>query len=466
MIKLFFLVDSEFKYNLFFKEYITENIKQNFIFYLVVDYSQKLLFTSEHNLNNIIFCNIKNITTDLNNINPEILIIDNFDEEYIKKLNIQNIQNIICEKNNLQNDNIYFFEKKSEIIKKILIILKNVYKYEIIEKYIPIIKNTKKIKKNIPNIFIQKIKNKINNNKNIDGNAFEINLNFISLITGYKTKEDILYYIYINNLNTVLHPKQLFNLFQNNIEIKNNYIYYKNITYEIKDFVQIINNFSYEKFKELTFQKIKEKNVKKEDNLIILFIGDLTIGKYILDRIQKYKLIENFNLAICCKYNLVKEVKIYDFDILYSSNEFGNDIVPSLLVWDDLKDKNYNNIIKIHTKSNINILNKSLDFLLNNNINEIKLLKNNESSCIGYKYINMENDIFNKNLINENKELINNNYFVPYTIFLTEENIMNKVLTFFKNNNKIIFLQNMYDTNMINRDYSYVHFMERLFGYS
>jgi hypothetical protein len=155
-----------------------------------------------------------------------------------------------------------------------------------------------------------------------------------------------------------------------------------------------------------------------------------------------------------------------DFDILYSSNEFGNDIVPSLLVWDDLKDKNYNNIIKIHTKSNINILNKSLDFLLNNNINEIKLLKNNESSCIGYKYINMENDIFNKNLIYENKELINNNYFVPYTIFLTEENIMNKVLTFFKNNNKIIFLQNMYDTNMINRDYSYVHFMERLFGYS
>jgi hypothetical protein len=114
MINLFFLVKPDFKYNSFFKKYITENIKQIFNFYLVVDYSQKILFTSEYELKNIFFCNINNIEKTLNIINPEIIIIDGFDEEYIKNINIKNI---ICKKNNLQN--VYFFEKYSEIINNI-----------------------------------------------------------------------------------------------------------------------------------------------------------------------------------------------------------------------------------------------------------------------------------------------------------------------------------------------------------
>jgi hypothetical protein len=456
MINLFFLVKPDFKYNSFFKKYITENIKQIFNFYLVVDYSQKILFTSEYELKNIFFCNINNIEKTLNNIKPEIIIIDGFDEEYIKNINIKNI---ICKKNNLQN--VYFFEKYSEIINNILLILKNVYKYETIQTPKQIQRPKETIKK-IPKSFIQNIKKIIKKNEIYHDNNFEINLNFISTITGYKNNNDILYHIYINNLNTILHPKQLFNIFQDKIEIKNNNVYYNNINYEIKTFIQKVNNFSYEEFKELTFQKIKENIFKKEENLIILFIGNITIGKYILDKIKKYKLIENFNLAICCKYNLIKE--IYDFDILYSSNEFGNDIIPSLLVWDDLKDRNYKNIIKIHTKSDINLLNKSLEFLLTININKIKLLKK-KSSCIGYKYVHIREDYFNKKILIDNKNIIKHNYFVPYTIFLTEKNIMNKVLLFFKNNYKIIFLQNMYDTNMINRDYSYIHFIERLFGY-
>jgi hypothetical protein len=453
MIKLFFLVNSTFDYNKFFKKYITDNIKKIFIYYLVVNYSQKLLFTAEYNLTNVYFCDIQDIKKDLNNIKPEILIIDNFDEKYIKNIINQNIKNIICKKNNLQNNNIYFFEKQIEIINNILFILKNIYNYEIIEK-------------NIPKQFIKNIQNSIENNKIYKNNIFKINLNFISFITGYKTKEEILYHIYINNLNTILHPNQLYNLFQDNIVINNNYIKYKNIIYDIKEFIKKINNYSYKNFKELTFRKIKENIIKKEENLIIIFIGNLSIGKYILDKIQEYKLIENFNIAICCKYIFIKEIQKCDYDILYSSNEFGNDIVPSLLVWDDLKDRNYKNIIKIHTKSNINILNKSLNFLLSKNITELKTLKQEDCSCIGYKYVNIENDIFNKKILNENKELIKHRHFVPYTIFFTEENIMNQVLIFFKNNYKNIFLQNMYDTNMINRDYSYVHFIERLFGYS
>ena len=58
MIKLFFLVTSTFDYNNFFKKYITDNIKKIFIYYLVVDYSQKILFTAENNLTNVYFCSI------------------------------------------------------------------------------------------------------------------------------------------------------------------------------------------------------------------------------------------------------------------------------------------------------------------------------------------------------------------------------------------------------------------------
>ena len=75
MIKLFFLVSTEFKYNLFFNKYIHSDFLKIFNFYLIANYSQKLLFTSENELKNIYFCNIQNIEEDINNIKPDILII-------------------------------------------------------------------------------------------------------------------------------------------------------------------------------------------------------------------------------------------------------------------------------------------------------------------------------------------------------------------------------------------------------
>ena len=476
MIKIFFLVKSDFKYN----TYINSVLLKICYFYLIVSYSQKILLTSKNDLTNIFFCNIQNIEEDLNNIKPDILIIYDYDEEYVEKIiNNKNIKNIICEtklKDKLEKNNIYYFEKKIEIINKILIILKDVYKYEIIENEVPTKNispqsiNTSYLKK-IPSQFIKNITNHIEN-KNIiqksENNSLKINLNLVSKIYEYNTKEEVIFNLYINNFNIIYHQNQIFNLYKN-IQINNNYVYYKNTSYEMKKFINEIDDYSYDYFKELIFQKQKENINKKQDNLIILFIGNIVIGKYILHKIVNYKKIENFNLAICCKYIFIEEIqqyikKIHNY-ILYSSNELGNDIVPSLLVWDNLKDRNYKNIIKIHTKSNINILNKSLDFLLTKRIDELQLLKNKDCSCIGNTYIHIKNDNFNKKLLNENEELIKHNYFVPYSIFLTEDKVLNKVLLFLKNNYKNIFLQNMYDSNMINKEYSYVHFMERLFGY-
>ena len=61
MINLFFLVSTEFKYNLFFNKYIHSKLLKIFNFYLIMSYSQKLLFTSKYELKNIYFCNIHNI---------------------------------------------------------------------------------------------------------------------------------------------------------------------------------------------------------------------------------------------------------------------------------------------------------------------------------------------------------------------------------------------------------------------
>ena len=80
-------------------------------------------------------------------------------------------------------------------------------------------------------------------------------------------------------------------------------------------------------------------------------------------------------------------------------------------------------------------------------------------------YIKKEDDVFNKLLITKYSDLLINNEFVPGTIFLTKKYVMDNVLLFLKTNYKIIFYQNMYDNNSLNKDCSYIHYMERLFGY-
>ena len=80
-------------------------------------------------------------------------------------------------------------------------------------------------------------------------------------------------------------------------------------------------------------------------------------------------------------------------------------------------------------------------------------------------YINIINDVFNKSLVSKYSDLLINNEFVPGTIFLTKKYVMDTMLLFLKQNYKVIFFQNMYDNNCLNKHCSYIHFMERLFGF-
>jgi hypothetical protein len=99
-----------------------------------------------------------------------------------------------------------------------------------------------------------------------------------------------------------------------------------------------------------------------------------------------------------------------------------------------------------------------------------KLLENqtNYCNCIGHPnyYITLSNDIFNNELHIKYSNYLNaNNSFVGGTIFYTTSDVIIEVINFIKKNNlRSYFLNNLYENNCINKDYSPIHFIERLFG--
>ena len=311
-------------------------------------------------------------------------------------------------------------------------------------------------------------------------NLFDIDIKFMK--QGYNlydyTNDQIINYVKNNNfINYIFHPKQLYNLFNYKIKIlitDSNIIYIKfdNKYYKINNFIKYIDNYSYDTFKELTIREIENRNFVNNNLLLLVYIGSDIDIDIIIDKIKMYHNIETFSIAFCIHFKLINSIisiitqNFKNNFIIYSSNEFGTDIIPSLLVYNEIINKyNFNYIIKIHTKSDKIFLYEAVDYLLKNNLNNLLLEKNKNSSSIGFKYIKNKDDIFNKKLYSKFNNILNNNEFVPGTIFLTTPNIMNNVLSFLKDNYKIILFQNMYDNNSLNKDYSYVHFMERLFGY-
>jgi hypothetical protein len=282
--------------------------------------------------------------------------------------------------------------------------------------------------------------------------------------------------------NHFFHFKQLSNLFQNKLEylknIKNNKIIkYENKLYKLNEFFEIINNYTYDNFKHLTIQLKYNYHFKSNELLVIVFIGNEQKGIELLNKLVAYSNLEKFSVAFCINYkliNLFKEKIIeqnFDSFIIYSCNEFGNDITPSLLVYDEInKMIDFTYVIKLHTKTDNTIFNNFTDYLLNKPLKELLCFNCDNCNCIGLSYININNDYFynktrfNKNLYNKYENKFNKDLFVPNTIFLIYKNNFTNVLDFLKNNYKTIFLQNMYDNNCINTNESCVHFMERLFG--
>ena len=354
------------------------------------------------------------------------------------------------------------------------------FKKEIInELCIELVKSNLTIYKEETNI---KLLNNINLSQNKNINVFDFDIKFIK--NSYKnlsqyTYDEIITFVKNNSyIGYVFHPKQLRNIFGDEIKFYISkkeliYIEYLGEYYNLYTFINKINSYSFDNLKDLTIRQYRMENFIDNRLLLLIYIGNMELVVDILNKITDYKKkTKNFSICFCVNYRILDRflpyLKLFIITnyIIYCTNELGTDITPSLLAYNEIiKKYNFQYIIKIHTKKDKRIFNKATDYLLSMNLDELLLKKNTNCSSIGYRYINNKQDNYNKILMYKFSNILEKTEFVPCTFFLTTKETFDKVLTFFKNNYKEIFLQNMYDNNTLNCDFSYVHFIERLFGY-
>lgn len=323
------------------------------------------------------------------------------------------------------------------------------------------------------------------NNTNTIPNAFDIDLKFFCRVNNIEYVNDHFTLDYINKIGLdgfIYHPKQLFNIFEE-LEfykfLDNIYTFYDKQIYTIQDFV---NKYIYSS----SFDFIADRLVEKKfdtindnyDTILLVFLGNEELGIDLIKRIIKYKRInKEFNIAFCInkisikKVNTIKKLitENFDFYAIYYSKEFGTDITPTILMYNDIiKTHKIKHILKFHTKRISDLYNKLTNYLLSKPISKIIQDKKSYSNCIGpdETYSNLKVDIYNNILKNKYKDYIHEDYsFVIGTIFYTENRVFNKVLEFVKNNNyRSYILNNLYENNSINQDFSPIHFLERLFG--
>jgi hypothetical protein len=197
----------------------------------------------------------------------------------------------------------------------------------------------------------------------------------------------------------------------------------------------------------------------------------------LINKLIQYKKIQkDINISFCFNTNVKKLDQFsnikkiikdhFDFYAVYFCKEYGTDITPTILMYDDIfKTHKFKHIIKLHTKSKESY-EELTNYLLSCPLSKLITKVNIKSNCIGNYYQHINQDIFNKDLLSVNITKINRDYFfVAGTIFYTTNAVFSKVLDFIKTNNyKAYLLNNLYENNSINKNYSPIHFLERLFG--
>ena len=274
-----------------------------------------------------------------------------------------------------------------------------------------------------------------------------------------KSVADITFYSFMNNIYTVVLQEDTYH------------------TIPVQTFV---NKYLYDSnFNHLCNISIKEKynnlNVTF-DKLVLVFIGNEGMVEDLINKLVEYKKIEpEINIAFCFHKDIYKKQSLFkalikskfEFYAIFVSNEFGNDIIPTLLMYRIISMKHtFKHIIKLHTKSNKVEYESLTNYLLSVPISELITNKNELCNSVGYCYLKLTDDSFNSEINSlYSNEIDMKKYFVPGSIFYAENNVYDKILEFLKNNNyRSFFINNLYETNMINNKFSAVHFLERLFG--
>lgn len=319
-------------------------------------------------------------------------------------------------------------------------------------------------------------------------NAFDIDLYFFCKVNNIDYINDANALEYLKKIafdGFIYHPRQITNIFPKIMFftfLNNIYVIENSVVVPVQEFV---NKYLYNSnFTNLSNLLINKKYSCLNDNydiLLLVFIGDESIGMDLIDRIIQYKKIQNnINVAFC--FNSDKIIKTeefkskitnnFDFYAIYKCKELGSDITPTLLMYNDIiKKHKFQHILKFHTKTvnenYFNLTNYITSVPLNDLLNRNESLFKN-SNCIGDPkyYIHLIHDLYNNKLKQKYSSKINSeNYFVAGTIFYANSSVFDAVLNFMKNNNyRSYLLNNLYENNSINKDFSPNHFLERLFG--
>jgi hypothetical protein len=159
----------------------------------------------------------------------------------------------------------------------------------------------------------------------------------------------------------------------------------------------------------------------------------------------------------------------FDYYAIYKCRDMGTDITPTLLMYNAItQTQHFEHIYKFHTKSISKNYSELTDYLLKMPLSQLIHEKRKSCNCIGCPehYMNLKDDIFNTKLKNQYSSKIDSNKeFVAGTIFYAENRVFEKVVEFVKQNNyRSFFLNNLYENNSINFDFSPIHFLERMFG--
>jgi hypothetical protein len=305
-------------------------------------------------------------------------------------------------------------------------------------------------------------------------NSMDIDLYFVKNGYALSSIQEAIQLVQKKNMyGMILHPKQLYNMFLDTIHVfkkKNIFVRYRGTEYLLSDFIQKIESFSFRSLYALTMQCIY-KNLSSEELLLLVFIGNKTVGDDLINKLIQYKDIQTFAVGFCikrdiCEPGIIDRIKYHFHNCsIFVSNEFGNDIVPTLLMFDEIKKHHsFTYVMKLHTKREKTLYEQNTLFLLSQTLNNLLLYEFTTSHCIGSSYKHIQSDLYNRDLYARYAHLLEKEHFIEGTFFLTSFLHFSKVYLFFREHSLHFFMSTMYDDNNTNYTHSYVHFVERLFG--
>ena len=257
----------------------------------------------------------------------------------------------------------------------------------------------------------------INNKKNTTfNNLTSINRNYIDFVAS-KISDGII----INRKQLKkLFPKIIIEDNESNILIK-----HEGENYLLKEFISKYLKENDEENYLINKIKIIDKKLTNCELLILVHIGNSEIGYKIVKKLVNIKDNKKNDFVYAFNFNndldevfrnrmFVTIKKYFGKYIISETNNFGNDIIPSLLLYNYIENiENIENkyILKLQTKRAVNFLEENINVLINNNISElINILDNNlQIDSFGtFKYL-MKMDIYNSEIIT--KSLKNNNLY-------------------------------------------------------